>query len=579
MFSVRDYTRSAFLGVSLAVSVTACTGTTPDILRLAQQSETFSTTQTVNTKVDLLWVVDNSASMDVQQKKLREGFSAFATKYMQPTWDIRVAVIPTDVYLANSYWTSYLDRTIPGTVGAHSSIVDAKATAGSWINPVWNTLLVNLTPGPNLGAFTNGLKYKELIPVWGPNYSKLLPGNHDGPIPGLCSELLPYFASTQSGSPNCQVRDSGATGTTNCLNPASGQDSSSQCVNTIQNDTVRSGKAIVKTMPPTGTAGDQVWIDRLIDDFMVNVTTGTAGQGSERGFSSVLQMLADNEGTATSFFRAGAVHGIIFISDEDDQSVTDPTSPASDYHPMWEYSCDQAGLIALNNGSPNPVKNISGANGYCCTGAGCSYGAHANTGTTCPAKTIDGNSWTVSVCPRTSKLIPVSGSSSVKSQLDTFFTALEGGNVALMNYFVVSIVPTTWASVQAIQTARVASDVANGQIVQRAVDRGDRYMDLVTQVGNGSFTMDINLANYTTILNAIGNAVIAKKGTFELTRAPTGLEDLKVYVVHQDGSKSLVSSSIYTISGSQIVISDINFILSLKATDSILISYEPKTIT
>ena len=101
-----------------------------------------------------------------------------------------------------------------------------------------------------------GLKYKELLPAWGMNYSLLQPGLHDGPIAGLCCEGLPYFLN---GATNCDIRDdqSAYNGPSHCLNPSGAETSITQCVNTVENDTIHSGRAIISTMPPAGTAGDR----------------------------------------------------------------------------------------------------------------------------------------------------------------------------------------------------------------------------------------------------------------------------------------------------------------------------------
>ena len=256
-----------------AASAFGCTGQLPGSLLLTQQEETFSTQKEINTKIDLLWVVDNSASMDVSQKKLRDGFTTFASKYMQPTWDIRVAVITTDTYMANPAFSGYLSRNIASTTGWTSPLIAARLS--SWTNPSTNPTQVNTSTG----VFTNGVTYGDLVPLWGPSYSRLLEGFHDGPITAMCFELLPYFTR---GVSHCQTRDLHTyTGADECLNPTGSNTSLTQCVNTTQNDTVRSGKAIISTMPPTGTLADAEWKANLIKNFMINVSTGSAGQGSE----------------------------------------------------------------------------------------------------------------------------------------------------------------------------------------------------------------------------------------------------------------------------------------------------------
>lgn len=546
----------------LSSCLTACTGQLPNSFRYLQQEQSFTSQQEVNTKIDLLWVVDNSASMDVAQSKLRVGFEGFARKYMQPTWDIRVAVITTDTYMAHSAFSGYLAQTISGSIGWKSTHIYNRLS--TFENPSWNPTLVNLTTG----FFDSGIKYGELVPLWGADYARLLPGIHDGPITAFCLEAMPYFMKSVT---QCAIRDDQTLyqGTEKCLTPdeASGESSLSQCVNTVENDTVRSGRAIIETMPPDDTEASETWTAELVNNFIVNVSTGSSGQGSERGLASVLQLLRDNEGTETAFFRQDTLRGILFVTDEEDQSLQISEDSGDDFTPRTDYKCDQASLLSWNSAS-----KITGTNGYCCSdpAQSCMYGS---AGTSCPAKTVDDTTYTISVCPDESKLIAVSD---VKDEIDLFFRTLDGDPEGDPGYFVVSILPLTASSIQTLQAARNESDTAVGTIETFAVDRGDRYLELGELVGNGSLAMDINEPDYSTVLEAIGRAIIEKKSTFTLEREPTSEEDMIVTLVHSDGSSEEVSSSIYVIEGNSLIITDQDYILGLQATDTITISYQPK---
>lgn len=549
----------------LSVALTGCTGQIPGSIRLGQQEEVFNTNLSVNTKVDLLWVVDDSASMDVAQSKLRAGFSAFATKYMQPTWDIRSAVITTDAYLANAKFSPYLNTVIPGTVGWASPYINSRLA--SWTNPTWNPTLLNKTNG----KFDAGVKYKELVLPWGPDFAKLLPGQHDGPVAALCSEALPY---SLNGTPHCGIRDAAGanTGVAHCLNPntGAGETSLTQCVNTVQNNTIRTGRAIINTMPSSPLTGAALtaWTQQLKDDFEINLTTGTSGSGSERGLSSLLQMLNDNEptGSPTKFFRPGSVRAIIFVSDEDDQSTEIPASPAAGFNPFTYYKCDQAGLIALNGAAA-----VTGMYGYCCTDPTkqCSMG---DEGTTCAPKTVDGFTYTPSVCPREDKLIPVA---SVKSQLDSFFQGLDGAS-AESNYFVVTITPMTGASIQQMQADRTTEDMAATGFKMTSTDRADRYIELGNLVGNGSMAMNMAANDYSPLLESIGQAIVNRIASYTLARAPTSQEEMIVTITHGDSTSTVVPATSYTISGKVITLNS-TVVLGLAATDKISINYQPKT--
>jgi hypothetical protein len=277
-------------------------------------------------------------------------------------------------------------------------------------------------------------------------------------------------------------------------------------------------------------------------------------------------MLSDNEGTATSFFRPNSLRAIIFISDEEDQSQTIPLVPPAGYNPWTGYDCDAAGITALNGGLPA---------GVCCTNGSCLYG----TGGTldCPSKTVDGYTYKVSTCAPADQLITID---SAKSQLDEFFTVLDASDGTKPNYFIVSIVANTATTIQNFQTARNADDTAAHAIKMVNTDRADRYIALGNSVGNGSLVMDIGAADYTPILNAIGDSIVAKEGTFHIARAPTSVEAMVVKINHADGSSTSLTTSQFTVDdlARTLTITDMSVIFGFKAGDQILINYEPKTV-
>ena len=551
----------ALIGVAVASS--SCTQQVTGSIRFIAQSQNFASQTKINTKIDLLWVVDNSASMDSAQDKLRQGLTGFAQKYLKPYWDIRIGVITTDTYIANSAFNNYLNTTIPGTTNWQSPYVASRI--GSWVNPAWAPTLVDGT-----GRFTNGIKFNQLFHLWDANYSKLIAGKHDGPIQALCVESLPYF---MNGPTQCQIRDNPAnanygTGNTNCISPGGGQTAITQCVNTVENDSVHSGNAIISTKPPVGVPGDAAWVNSIVNQFMVNATAGSAGHGSERGLASLSQFLTDNEaaGSASSFFRPDSVRGVIFISDEDDQSMTLPGNPVpASFTPWTNYACDQAGLIALNSAA------IANNGSVCCSNGSCSYGA---VGTTCAPKTVDGFTYTVSICPLASQLVPVA---TYKTQLDNFFNNLDG-TTTNSSYFIVSIVALSGQTIQTLQASRTTTDAAVGATKMFAVDRADRYIALGDAVGNGSVALDMGAADYSPLLDAIGATLVAKKSTFKLTRQATDKEAMVVTVIHANGTSTTVPSSILLVSGNTVTITDSAFVLSLADTDSISINYLPSRL-
>lgn len=521
------------------LALTACTGQLPGSFRLAQLEESFQSSQNVDTKLDMLWVIDNSASMDVSQQKLRDGFRTFAANYMKPTWDIRVAVITTDSYLAHPAFTNYLNSTITAS-GFHSNYLDQVNSGSvpgrvtSFVNPSWAAGLVNTSTG----TFTRNAKVNEIFPKWNSNWSKLLPGTHDGPMTTLCYEGLGYFLKGQS---RCYIRDdeTANTGPSHCLNPGMGESSVTQCVNTTMNDTIHSGLPFVSTMPPSGTPADAAWTNALVDNFLINLSSGSSGSGSERGFASMLQLLADNEPGAGAFFRKDSLRVVVFVGDEDDQSMTLPSPVPGGFTPFTDYSGG------------------------------------------CASKTVDGYTYTLSSCANPAKLIPVA---SVKSQLDTFFQTLDnsmGVEGATPNYFVVSIVALTGTAIQQLHSDRCTEEMnvfGTGSCSNVSVDRADRFIALGNLVGNGSLAMNIAESDYSPMLTAIGNAVVSKKAVFTLSRAATGEEDMVVSIKHADGSVTVIPADKYTVSGKILTITDLSIVLGFASTDKVVISYQPKTV-
>lgn len=505
----------------LGSSLSGCTQQKPNSFRLQQQLESFAVAQEVNTRVDLLFVVDNSASMDVSQDRLRKGFGRFAERYLRPNWDIRVAVITTDTYMAHPTFREYLKSVVPGTENWVSPHIQSRLD--TFKNPPWNPNLVNLQSG----AFKHGFTWNDQVPAWGPNYARLLPGIHDGPIAALCTEKHSYFYYARS---QCKIRDDQTrfSGAENCLDPAAGESSFTQCVNTVQNDTIHSGRAVLSTQSGSAT---------LVSDFMINVSVGTSGAGSERGLASVQQFLSDNETSPTAFFRKGSKRLIIFLADEDDQSLRIPSTASREYSPYSGYS------------------------------------------SSCPEKTVDGYSYRLSSCPNPEGLIPVA---EVKGELDRFFNRLDGfgdeASEGSQSYFVVPVVALNGESIKKLQELRMADDAAVGNSGNVAVDRGDRYIELADRVGNGSFAMNIAEDDYGQLLDRVGRAIVYRNSQYQLSRPPTSTEDMIVTILHVDGTKTLIPTSGYSLEGSVLTLTDMSFVLGLSSQDRIFVNYQPKTL-
>ncbi|MCB0419950.1 MAG: VWA domain-containing protein [Bdellovibrionales bacterium] len=83
----------------IAVLLTIGCGTDDPSLSLLQDSDIFQ--QNVgarSTKVDILWVVDNSGSMKTSQENLAANFSSFIKDFQKLNYDFQIGVITTDAY-------------------------------------------------------------------------------------------------------------------------------------------------------------------------------------------------------------------------------------------------------------------------------------------------------------------------------------------------------------------------------------------------------------------------------------------------------------------------------------------------
>ncbi len=481
--------KAAALAVAVTGSLIACA---PDNgFRILPAQEQFNLVRTEERKVDLLWVVDNSVSMEPSQEKLRKGFGAFARKYLRPSWDIRTAVVTTDMYMAHPSFKKYLETVPQGR----------ETFMSEYLNKTF-------TPGPTPGQDN---------PTYGPSYARLLPGMHDGPIPALCYEGMWQFIK---GPANCKLRDAddAPRGVDKCISPAGNEASVSQCVNTVKNNTVHSGKPILSTLNNTS-------IDQLIRDFMVNAAVGTTGSGSERAFSSLFQLFKDNESTDTAFFRKGSFRIIVFLGDEDDQSVTIPANPPSNFSPYSMLS------------------------------------------TSCPERTVDGHKFRLANCPKESDLIK---EELVKAELDSFFAKLDGVSAGSKQSYMVAPIVAIYGST----LARLHSGLDLNKVDH---DQGRRFLKLANLVGNGSTAMDIDAEDYSPILDKIGLAIVDRFGSFMLKREPTDKEQIRVEVVHSDGSRTPVSPSLWIHSGKVLTITDSQFLLNLKDSDQVVVSYQPRT--
>jgi len=84
-----------------------------------------------DTKIDVLWVIDNSGSMASSQKNLTDNFQSFISGFAQNGYDFQLAVTTTQAFLANSIWTPfYNSRPTPSYYDGQSQATIAKFRDG-----------------------------------------------------------------------------------------------------------------------------------------------------------------------------------------------------------------------------------------------------------------------------------------------------------------------------------------------------------------------------------------------------------------------------------------------------------------
>lgn len=149
---------------------------------LLSASQTFQQqTASVNNKIDILWVVDNSGSMDPLQANLVQNFNAFITRFSTLGFDYKMAVTTTDAYLADPQFNNnpslamfrdgvgnvlsgyyYITPTIPNIVP--NFVTNAtQGSHGSGDERAFSSLFTSLHSSLNAGFHRNGAFFAVII--------------------------------------------------------------------------------------------------------------------------------------------------------------------------------------------------------------------------------------------------------------------------------------------------------------------------------------------------------------------------------------------------------------------------------
>jgi hypothetical protein len=93
--------------------LTGCSGGGNSYSVLSEDQTFSQTPSAVNTKIDILWVVDNSGSMASSQQNLADNFPSFINNIASRNYDYKIAVTTSDAFLALPTWTPYYNSTNP----------------------------------------------------------------------------------------------------------------------------------------------------------------------------------------------------------------------------------------------------------------------------------------------------------------------------------------------------------------------------------------------------------------------------------------------------------------------------------
>jgi hypothetical protein len=151
------------LYISMFLILTACGGKLPGF-RVLEKSDTFQQASVTNNEVDMLFVIDNSGSMQDEQDSLAESFESFITEFADRELNFHIGIISTDNISGSSRWSS------SNASGAYYGIYNnqigsllSKYSSYRWISPETPDLVNKFKNNVRLGI--NGSGYEMPLSV------------------------------------------------------------------------------------------------------------------------------------------------------------------------------------------------------------------------------------------------------------------------------------------------------------------------------------------------------------------------------------------------------------------------------
>lgn len=165
-------TKSLSIIWMLFLFITNCDGGGGSSFSLLSDSDSFQQSAgTVNSKVDILWVIDNSGSMQTSQTNLTSNFSSFISGFVAKDLDYKMAFTTTDAYRGLS---GFLNK--PACIEFRDRPLDVNCNAVSGQSASGYKILTPLIPGASLieSVFTQN----ATTGIWGSGNERGLQSMH-----------------------------------------------------------------------------------------------------------------------------------------------------------------------------------------------------------------------------------------------------------------------------------------------------------------------------------------------------------------------------------------------------------------
>lgn len=144
---MKTETKRILILAAMTLATTAC-GSSGSSFSLTEQGQSFKqAASSFNNQVDLLWVVDNSASMDPLQNNMTSNFNSFIQQFVTKGYDFQLAVTTTDAYLSEANFdnTPSMAKFRDGVGSNHTGIFNILPTTPNLIN----VFVTNASQGGN----------------------------------------------------------------------------------------------------------------------------------------------------------------------------------------------------------------------------------------------------------------------------------------------------------------------------------------------------------------------------------------------------------------------------------------------